>query len=91
VQVEMFHVMSSNAPSELVNFVVQYQGNFFNSFPGSGAMNVSTRIHLHISLMVRLIPIRLYVTMSNFKEVKWGQTQYNIILTHKTRLVCRIS
>jgi hypothetical protein len=39
---------------------------------------VSTRIHLHIVLKVSPIPIRLYVTINKFKEVKWTQNQDNI-------------
>jgi hypothetical protein len=52
---------------------------------------VSTRSHLHIELNAILVPIRLYVTMSNFKEVKLTQTQDNIVLTQKMGPVCTSS
>jgi hypothetical protein len=52
---------------------------------------VSTRIHPPIEVKVSIVPIRLYVTMSNFKEVKWAQTQDNIVLTQKIGLVCTSS
>jgi hypothetical protein len=62
VQVAIFDVLSSNAPSEPVSFVVLSQGNVFNSFPDNGARNVSTRSHLQIALKVSPVPISLYVT-----------------------------
>jgi hypothetical protein len=46
VQVAIFDVLSSNAPSEPVRFVVLSQENVFNLFPGNGARNASTRSHL---------------------------------------------
>jgi hypothetical protein len=37
------------------------------------SLNVSTRSHLWIAAEVSPIPIRLYVMVNGFKEVKWGR------------------
>jgi hypothetical protein len=49
VQTAIFNVLSSDAPSESVSFVVLSQGNVFNSFPDNGAKNVSTESHPQIA------------------------------------------
>jgi hypothetical protein len=53
--------------------------------PDNDARNVSTRSHPWIAAGMSLIPISLYVTMSNLRVVEWSQTQKNIALTQKTR------
>jgi hypothetical protein len=80
--------LMSDAPSESENCCRSIPGKIFNSFPGSGAKNVSTRGHLLILEEVIPIPISLYVTMNKFKEFKWAQTQDNIVLTQKNGLAC---
>jgi hypothetical protein len=68
VQAAIFNILSFNAPSELVSFVIQFQGNIFKSFPDNDAKNVSTRNHLQIAWKASPIPIRLYVNEKEFFE-----------------------
>jgi hypothetical protein len=64
VQDAIFNVLNSNAPSEPVSFVIQSQGNVFNSFPDNDAKNVITRNHPQIAERISLVPIRLCVNVN---------------------------
>jgi hypothetical protein len=50
--------------------------------------HVITRIQPQIASKVSPVPISFNVTMNNFKEFKWAQTQDNIVLTQKTGPTC---
>jgi hypothetical protein len=54
-------------------FVVVLPKENIQFVPGNGARNVSTRSHLWIASKVIPVPIRLNVTVNEFKEVKWGR------------------
>jgi hypothetical protein len=88
VQAEIFNVLSSNKPSESIRFVVQSQGNFFNSFPNNGANNFSTRNHPHIAERIIPVPIILYVNVNKCLKGQMDKTRYNNVLTQKSRLAC---
>jgi hypothetical protein len=77
-------VLISDAPSESEALCRSTQGKVFNSFPDNDARNVSTRSHLQIAEKVSPVPIRVYMSQVDFKEVKWAQTQDYIVLTQKT-------
>jgi hypothetical protein len=88
VQAAIFNVLSSNAPSESVSFVVQSQGNVFNSFPDNDAKNVSTRNHPQIAERISPVPIRLYVNVNECLKGQMDKTQDNNVLTQKSGLAC---
>jgi len=73
VQVTIFNVLNSNAPLESICFVVQSQGNVFNSFPNNGAKNVSTRNHPQIAERISPIPIRVCVNVNECLKRSNGQ------------------
>jgi hypothetical protein len=78
VQAAIFNVLNSNAPSESICFVIQSQGNVFNSFPDNGAKNVSTKNHPQIAKRISPVPIKVCVNVNECLKVKW--TRLRIIM-----------
>jgi hypothetical protein len=72
VQAQSSKFMISYAPSESEVHCHSTQEKY-SIHPVNDAINVSTRSHLRIASMVSPIPIRLYLTINGFKEVKWDR------------------
>jgi hypothetical protein len=88
VQAAIFNVLSSNAPSKSVSFVIQSQGNVFNSFPDNDAKNFSTRNHPQIVERIILVPIRLCVNVNECLKGQMDKAKDNNVLTQKFGLAC---
>ena len=88
MQDTIFKILSSNAPPELVIFVVQSQGNVFNSFHDNGTKNFSTRNHPQIACKVSPVPIRLCVNVKEFLRGQMDKTKDDNVPTPKLGLAC---
>ena len=88
MQVSIFDVLSSNAPSKSVSFVVQSQGNVFNSFPDIDTKNVSTGNYRHIVERIIPVPIKLCVNVNECLKGQMDKAKDNNVLTQKSGLAC---
>jgi hypothetical protein len=76
-----------NPPSSVEQVFILTTTNYFTKWAEDVPLkhSISTISHPWIAVRMSLIPISLYVLMSDLRVVEWSQTQKNIALNQKTR------